>query len=154
MFAYSWVLALPVLLLAGLLLVAMVLVQRVIAHRYDVMAKYTKSCKIACREEIARLKASRDAAASVARIETAGRWLHRDVDKLSPARRVAIEGALAESPRLAKLHEMRRDLVAIWDRSSASSEQLLVQLQDWCCRAEESGVRTLQEFSLRLRSYA
>ncbi|MCW2530010.1 MAG: transporter transrane region [Pseudonocardiales bacterium] len=35
MLAYSWELALPVLVLAGLLLVAMMLVQRVIAHRYD-----------------------------------------------------------------------------------------------------------------------
>jgi stearoyl-CoA desaturase (delta-9 desaturase) len=29
-----------------------------------------------------------------------------------------------------------------------------VQLQDWCKRAEESGIRSLQEFSTRLRSYA
>ena len=32
--------------------------------------------------------------------------------------------------------------------------QLVAQLQDWCQRAEASGIKTLQEFSLRLRSYA
>ena len=129
--------------------------QAVIAHRYDVMAKYAKSFKGAYREEIARLRDGReDATSDVARVRTARRWLHKDLAKLSPARRVKVEGALAESPRLAMIHEMRTELAAIWDRSSASSEQLLVQLQDWCKRAEESGVRALQEFSLRLRSYA
>ncbi len=128
--------------------------QAVIAHRYDVMAKYAKSFKRAYRDEVARLKTDEQAAADLQRVRTARRWLHKDVAKLSPARRVQVEGALAESPMLAKVHEMRTELAAIWDRSSASSEQLLVQLQDWCKRAEESGVRALQDFSLRLRSYA
>jgi len=33
-------------------------------------------------------------------------------------------------------------------------DQLLQQLQDWCARAEASGIKSLQEFSHRLRSYA
>ena len=126
----------------------------VIAHRYDVMAKYAKSFKRAYRDEVARLKTDEQATEDLARVRTARRWLHKDVNKLSPARRVQVEGALADSPKLAKVHEMRTELAAIWDRSSASSEQLLTQLQDWCKRAEESGVRALQDFSRRLRSYA
>jgi stearoyl-CoA desaturase (delta-9 desaturase) len=128
--------------------------QAVIAHRYDIMAKYAKSFKRAYREEVARLKAGREEQSDLARVKVARRWLHKDVAKLSPAHRGKVEVALAESPMLAKIHEMRTELAAIWERSSASSEQLLVQLQDWCKRAEESGVRALQEFSLRLRSYA
>jgi stearoyl-CoA desaturase (Delta-9 desaturase) len=123
----------------------------VIAHRYDVMAKYGKSFKVAYREEIARLKADRT---EVKQVRSARRLLNKDVAKLSPAKRVRVEGALAESPRLAKIHAMRTELSSIWERSSSSSEQLLAQLQDWCKRAEESGVRSLQEFSLRLRRYA
>lgn len=126
--------------------------QAVIAHRYDVMAKYAKSFKGAYREEVARMEAGDDT--RVARVKTARRWLHKDVSKLSADHRGKVEGALAESPMLAKLHQMQAELTAIWDRSSATSEQLLMQLQDWCKRAEESGVRTLQDFSLRLRSYA
>jgi len=128
--------------------------QAVIAHRYDVMAKYAKSFKRAYREEVARLKDGHEATTEVARVKIARRWLHKDVTKLSPARLVKVEGALAESPMLAKIHEMQTELAAIWDRSSASSGELLIQLQDWCKRAEESGVRALQDFSLRLRSYA
>jgi stearoyl-CoA desaturase (Delta-9 desaturase) len=128
--------------------------QAVIAHRYDVMAKYGKSVKVAYRDEIARLKTVRAAKSEMKSVRGARRLLNKDVAKLSPAKRVRVEGALAESPMLAKIHEMRTELSSIWERSSASSEQLLVQLQDWCKRAEESGVRSLQEFSLRLRRYA
>jgi stearoyl-CoA desaturase (Delta-9 desaturase) len=60
----------------------------------------------------------------------------------------------AHSHALQTMHEMRVELRAIWERSNASREQLLAQLQDWCHRAEASGVRALRDFSLRLRTYA
>ena len=60
----------------------------------------------------------------------------------------------AHSSALKTMHDMRAELNAIWERSSATREQLLAQLQDWCARAEASGIKTLQEFSLRLRTYA
>jgi len=49
---------------------------------------------------------------------------------------------------------MRHELAMLWERSSASKEQLVRQLQDWCRRAEGSGVAPLVAFSQRLRSYA
>ena len=52
------------------------------------------------------------------------------------------------------MYSMRRELMALWERSSASKEQLLRQLQDWCHRAEASGIAPLMDFSRRLRSYA
>jgi stearoyl-CoA desaturase (delta-9 desaturase) len=52
------------------------------------------------------------------------------------------------------LVQMRRELSSIWERSTASSEQLLKDLQDWCNRAQQSGNARLEEFSARLRSYA
>lgn len=131
--------------------------QAVIAHRYEVMATFAKSVKQAYRDEVVRLKGHRAgvvASGDLERVLVARRWVHKDVAKLSPDRRQVVQGALAESPALAKVHQMREELASIWERSSASSEQLLVQLQDWCKRAEDSGVRTLQDFSVRLRSYA
>ena len=62
----------------------------------------------------------------------------------------AIEKAIEESWLLKENHE----LAEIWERSSASREQLVGKLQDWCHRAEASGVAPLVEFSHRLRSYA
>jgi stearoyl-CoA desaturase (delta-9 desaturase) len=49
---------------------------------------------------------------------------------------------------------MGRDLSGLWQRSAASREQLVSRLQEWCQRAEASGIRPLVEFSQRLRSYA
>jgi stearoyl-CoA desaturase (delta-9 desaturase) len=55
---------------------------------------------------------------------------------------------------LRTMSAMRAELAALWSRSLASSDQLLRKLQDWCRRAEASGIQPLVEFSLRLRSYA
>ena len=49
---------------------------------------------------------------------------------------------------------MRQELAALWDRSTESSEQLLARLQDWCHRAEASGIAPLAQFSLQLKRYA
>jgi stearoyl-CoA desaturase (delta-9 desaturase) len=52
------------------------------------------------------------------------------------------------------MHNMRVELGVIWERSHFTRDQLLAKLQDWCDRAEASGIKSLQEFSHRLRSYA
>jgi stearoyl-CoA desaturase (delta-9 desaturase) len=49
---------------------------------------------------------------------------------------------------------MRQELATLWNRSTESSEQLLVRLQDWCRRAEASGIAPLAQFSLQLKHYA
>jgi stearoyl-CoA desaturase (Delta-9 desaturase) len=43
--------------------------------------------------------------------------------------------------------------VELWGRSTASKEQPVIQLEDWCGRAEESGIGALREFSRTLRRY-
>ena len=52
------------------------------------------------------------------------------------------------------MQAMRRELVALWARSMASSEHLVMQLHDWCLRAEASGIAPLVAFSRRLRTYS
>jgi stearoyl-CoA desaturase (delta-9 desaturase) len=42
----------------------------------------------------------------------------------------------------------------LWERSHFTRDELVQKLQDWCERAEASGIKSLQEFSMRLRSYA
>ena len=70
------------------------------------------------------------------------------------AERVALEESLAKSKPLETAYAMRQELIALWNRSSATREQLVAQLQDWCRRAEESGIGPLRDFSRRLRCYA
>jgi stearoyl-CoA desaturase (delta-9 desaturase) len=127
--------------------------QAVIANRYEVTAKYAKSLKQTYSEEIARLKlqASDKFDVDVAR---ARQWLHLDADFLTPQQKTKLADLMAASPTLAKAYELRQELAAIWQRSTASKEQLVKQLEDWCHRAESSGIAALQEFSQRLRCYA
>jgi len=123
----------------------------VIANRYDVLSRYAKSIKKTYHEELERLAhwSPRDAAT----LRSLKRALLR-VQELSEAERVRLTEALKNSRALATVVAMRHELAALWERSSASKEQLLRQLQDWCHRAESSGIVPLQDFSRRLRCYA
>ena len=73
---------------------------------------------------------------------------------LAEAESARLAEALKKTRALATVIAMRQELLSLWERSSASKEQLLRQLQDWCHRAEASGVAPLVDFSWRLRSYA
>jgi stearoyl-CoA desaturase (Delta-9 desaturase) len=123
----------------------------VIANRYDVLSRYAKSVRRTYRAELDRLK----------------HWSPRDAEVLRSLKRALLRGhalatdegarvaeALKSSRALATVIGMRHELSMLWDRSHASKEQLLRQLQDWCRRAEASGVAPLVDFSQRLRSYA
>ena len=61
---------------------------------------------------------------------------------------------LARSHNFATFYAMRGELTALWNRTNASREQLIADLQSWCYRAEASGIRQLQDMSIRMRSYA
>src|SRR5688572_9984939 len=122
-----------------------------IANRYDVLSRYTKSVKKTYADELARLT----------------HWSPRDAEVLRSLKRALLRGQAAAGSERARLAEvlknsralatalaMRHELAALWERSNASKEQLLRQLQDWCRRAEASGIAPLVDFSQRLRSYA
>jgi stearoyl-CoA desaturase (delta-9 desaturase) len=56
--------------------------------------------------------------------------------------------------RMKNLIEMRRELIQIWGRTSASREQLIEQLHNWCIKAEKSNHQLLQRFSHNLKTFA
>ncbi|MGH8702266.1 MAG: DesA family fatty acid desaturase [Burkholderiales bacterium] len=126
--------------------------QAVIANRYDVLAKYAKSLKKTYVEELGKLK--RFAPQDAELLLRIRHWLGRDERGLAEPERAKLAQVLAKSKALETAYAMRRELVAVWERSSASRGELVSHLQDWCRRAEESGIAPLREFSIRLRSYA
>ncbi len=125
-------------------------VQAIITHRYDVMAKYAKTLKHTVRAEIDSLRA-RAPHIDTQRLRN---WLHTDANALDDPAKAGLDAALEDSKVLQTVYAMRQDLVALWARSNATREQLVKELQDWCSRAEQSGIAALQDFSLKLRSYA
>jgi stearoyl-CoA desaturase (delta-9 desaturase) len=124
--------------------------QAVITHRYDVVARFGRSLMDTWKSELQSLKA-RGVAVDMAMVK---RWLHRDAKDLPAHERAGLDEALGKSKVLATIYSMRQELSALWARSTASKEQLLQQLEDWCHRAEASGIASLREFSRTLRGYA
>ncbi|PIG29136.1 stearoyl-CoA desaturase (delta-9 desaturase) [Janthinobacterium sp. 35] len=126
--------------------------QSVIANRYDVMAKYAKSIKHAWKEELEHLKHKAELEKRF--LKSSRKLMQREPGKLAEAHHEQLSELFQHSKALETMHHMRVELGAIWERSHFTREQLLQKLQDWCTRAEASGIQSLQDFSLRLRSYA
>ena len=126
--------------------------QAVVTHRYDVMTHYMRSLKRLCAEEARRLKAAHGSALDTRALR---RWvLAGESAQLAAEQKQQFAVVVKQSPALTTALSMREELAGLWARSNASREQLLAQLQDWTARAEQSGIRQLQEFSQRLRRYA
>jgi stearoyl-CoA desaturase (Delta-9 desaturase) len=124
----------------------------VVANRYDVMAKYARSLRSAWRDEVDQIRAS--SALESGFLRASKKLLQQEPTSLETSQKQQLSELFEHSKALKTMHEMRVELGAIWERSHFTSDQLLQQLRDWCARAEGSGIRSLREFSLRLRTYA
>ena len=124
--------------------------QAVVTHRYDVAARYARTLMDTWKREMELLSAKG--------VKVDGwrmkRWLQRNAEALRADERAGLEDALTKSAVLRTIYSMRQELAAVWARSNASKEQLLGQLEDWCKRAEQSGIAALKDFSQTLRGYA
>jgi stearoyl-CoA desaturase (delta-9 desaturase) len=128
------------------------LLHAIITHRYDVLTRYSRIMKKVSAQELDKLRgALSDTLPDMREIR---RWLNRDQNDLQAAEKAKLQSVLSRSEQLKTIYQMRQDLVAVWSRSTASREQLVKQLQDWCQKAESSGIAALSQFSLKLRSYA
>jgi len=127
--------------------------QAIITHRYHVATDYARALKAACAAELAALRAG-DTRGKVPSTRRIKRLLTNGPTGWSPTELEHVESTVAQSLVLAKIVAMRSELAALWERSTESSEQLLVKLQDWCHRAESSGIPPLARFSHKLRRYA
>jgi stearoyl-CoA desaturase (delta-9 desaturase) len=122
----------------------------VITHRYDVVQRFARTVRSTLAEEGSRLKLSGQAVDT----RLLKRLFHREAKDLQAHEQARLQEVLNTSKVLATVYAMRQELSSVWARSTASKEQLLHQLEDWCHRAEKSGIRQLAAFSQTLRGYA
>ena len=130
-----------------------VTLQAVLTHRFHVATDYARSLKAACGAELDALRQKMRGVdlPSAGRLK---RWLTTDPDALSSQDRKRLAHLAEHSKVIDKVVAMRAELAHLWSRSTESSEQLLQRLQDWCHRAEASGIPPLAQFSLQLKRYA
>jgi stearoyl-CoA desaturase (delta-9 desaturase) len=126
--------------------------QAVITHRYDVLARFTRSVRKTCADELRRMREHK--AGHSVDLQTMKRWLHLDAKMVPEQEKAKLDEVLSTSKVLKTVYSMRQELAMLWQRSTANKEQLLSQLEDWCRRAEKSGIDPLRDFSRTLRCYA
>ncbi len=128
--------------------------QAIITHRYAVATSYARTLKTACATEISALRERHRGHIELPNLRRFKRWLAADANALPDTEHVRIAHTLEKSTVLQQIYTMRQELATLWNRSTESSEQLLARLQDWCHRAEASGIAPLAQFSLQLKRYA
>jgi len=128
-------------------------VRAVLLNRYDVITRYARAAEREYGKELKRVKhVSRRERLEM--LHEVRRWFRQGQTGQGSSRRLQLTGIYERNQKLRTYVELREDLLAIWERSTASPEELLLHLQQWCHRAERSGIAALEEFSLRLRQYA
>jgi stearoyl-CoA desaturase (delta-9 desaturase) len=119
----------------------------VLTHRFQAMTDYYRGVIVpTLREEAAH---AGDNLKSMPRrlrraLADGGRWLDQDGS-------TKLQAVLAKRPTLRTVCDFRNRLAALMEQRGA--EQALKGLQQWIVEAEQSGIRSLQEFAARLKGY-
>jgi stearoyl-CoA desaturase (delta-9 desaturase) len=125
-------------------------VKAVVVHRMYILANYAREVIQPVAD--AELCNSERHCRRLAR--QARKLLVRDEASMDASSRERLENLLKRSQVLATVHRSRKQLQQVWDRTASSQEALLGALQQWCRDAENSGIKSLQDFARSLRSYA
>lgn len=80
------------------------------------------------------------------------KWLTREDLTLNTRQRETLDAAISESSKLEIVLEFKRRLKALMQPTVQDGDRL-ARLQEWCARAEATGIEALHEFATRLRGY-
>ncbi|MFC4488690.1 fatty acid desaturase [Chromobacterium sp.] len=126
--------------------------QAIISNRYAIASRYARELKEVYRGELDKINLPDFSGSKLSRKMKV--WLKQDAKDTPETERMQLATLLEHSQVLATVYSMRQELTRLWERSTLSREQLLKELQDWCNRAEASGIAALQRFSMSLRQSA
>jgi stearoyl-CoA desaturase (delta-9 desaturase) len=119
----------------------------IIVNRMHVLRDYTKQVTLPV------LRYERAAAAGNAALRKARKLLVRQPKLLDDSAKNRLSELLSDNAALQTVYEFREKLRTLWSGANVSNERLLQQLKDWCAEAEASGIKVLEDFAARLRSY-
>jgi stearoyl-CoA desaturase (delta-9 desaturase) len=119
----------------------------IIINRMHVLRDYTKQVTVPV------FKKEKALAAGNAAFHRAQKLLVRRPVLLDENAKLRLSELLADNTALQTVHEFRERLSELWGGANVSNERLLAQLKEWCAEAEASGIKVLEDFALRLRSY-
>ncbi|WBF65759.1 MAG: fatty acid desaturase [Candidatus Kinetoplastibacterium crithidii] len=126
----------------------------VIMHRYELMTQYAKIIKDVVYQELKELKKYSCSDPRYDRLKKINGYLYKHESIMQSKQIAEVDNVISSSKSLFVLIQMRRDLGRIWEGSSLTSDQLVLHLNSWCDRAQNSGVYGLQEFASKLNRYS
>ncbi len=116
-------------------------------NRFQVLSNYVREVLLdEWRKEIRAASGE-----SRTMIRRAKRLLSAEKDRLSEQHQQQLRQFLDSNKKLNQVYVMRERLHSIATRSSASYDHLRQALDEWCHQAEQSGIESLQRFSMRLK---
>lgn len=122
----------------------------VISGRFHVMADYAKHVI----KQVHRDEVKNAGMATRKLLKPTRSLLVKEACLMDEKQRTLLQMCLAHSAALAEVYEFRQQLQQIFAQRTATPERLLVQLQEWCRRAEATGIAALEDFAISMRFYS
>ena len=119
----------------------------IIINRMHVLRDYTKQVTVPVFKKEKALAVGNKA------FHRAKKLLVRRPMLLDENAKLRLGKLLEDNVALQTVHEFREKLSELWCGANVSNERLLAQLRQWCQEAEDSGIKVLEDFAERLRSY-
>jgi len=123
--------------------------KEIFANRLHVMASYAKQVTI----PVLNKQACEDSACKKA-FNKVKALLVREYPQMDEAAKSELEEVLKSNSELQTVYNFRIQLQQVWDRAAASHETLVQALKEWCASAEETGIKSLQDYARSLRNYS
>jgi stearoyl-CoA desaturase (delta-9 desaturase) len=126
-------------------------VMALVTNRFQVMSDYAREVmKQVYKEEVRKTRNS----VLRRQLKRARKFLSRNEALIDDRARLRLHFVLSQNKALDTVYEYKQRLQGIWASTTASQEQLLKDIQEWCRQAEATGIRSLQEFAQRIKSYS
>lgn len=127
-------------------------VKAVITARFQIMAQFAHEVlHHVHREELK--KADPSDRESWALLKRAKRLMVREATLLDETNHKWLHRVLELNTTFKTVYVMKQKLADVWQRSATTQEHLRRAIEEWCHQAEATGIKALQDFSLKLRSY-
>ncbi len=120
-----------------------------VTNRFQIMSRYCSNVIFPVfKDELKRADES-----CRRTLKQAKKGLIREESLLDDDAKSRLKLAFSRSEQLEIVYNYKQRLQAIWKRSADTQESLLQSLQEWCKQAEETGIKSLQDFAESLRCY-
>jgi stearoyl-CoA desaturase (delta-9 desaturase) len=127
-------------------------VKAVVTGRFHVMAQFARDVLHSVHREELK-KADPSDRESWALLKRAKRLMVKEATLLDETNRTWLRRVLELNTTFKTVYIMKQKLADVWQRSASTQEHLRHAIEEWCRQAEATGIKALQDFSLKLRSY-